>query len=114
LTSVQRRTILLAKLGWLGKEKRMHYDKQAVLDDWINKYWTAPHVCPICKEKDKWLLMDRIWELNEFYPRGVRSPTAEEFKVLPVVAVMCNNCGYTLFFNAIAVKAIPRSNDVEG
>lgn len=84
----------------------MDFDKQKV-KQWIEEYWTAPRECPIC-EADDWILMDKVWELREFHrvPFALGGP--DRPIVLPVIALMCNVCGYTIFFNAIAVRAVSR------
>ena len=88
----------------------MDFDK-AKAKKWIDEYWTASRNCPICGE-DNWLLLDKVWELGEYralppaiamWDDAARRPVS-----LPVIALMCNVCGYTIFFNAIAVKAVAK------
>jgi hypothetical protein len=76
---------------------------------WINDYWRESKNCQICGSND-WLLLDNVWELRDF--RG--GDVASGGPVLPVVALMCNVCGHTLFFNAIAVRAVERPASREG
>lgn len=79
------------------------YDKEAV-QKWISEYWTGTKDCLVCGSND-WILMDNVWELRDFHGGdfSVGGP------VLPLIALMCNVCGHTLLFNAIAVRAIERS-----
>jgi hypothetical protein len=74
----------------------------------INTYWTGSEDCPICQHND-WLLMENVWGLIEFRENNliVGGP------VLPLVAVMCNVCGHTIFFNAFAVGALKRGDEDE-
>lgn len=84
----------------------MKYDKNKV-SEWINENLPDALKCPICGES-KYFLMDKVWELGEFEP----GPGFGR-QVLPVVAMMCNVCGHTILFNAIAVRAVKRS-DAQG
>lgn len=81
----------------------MNFDRDAVRK-WIDQYWTASHACQVCASSD-WLLLDNVWELREFHGGGL---VVGGSPVLPVVALMCNVCGHTVLFNAIAAKAIER------
>jgi hypothetical protein len=56
--------------------------------------------------------MEKVWEFREF--QGGDFAIGGGQPVLPIVALMCNVCGHTIFFNAIAVKAVQRSNSQEG
>jgi hypothetical protein len=87
----------------------MDYDREKVAE-WIETFWKSPRKCPVCGEVDKWLLMEKVWELREF--RGGDFVVGAG-PVMPVVALMCNVCGHTVFFNAIAAKAVERSKPQE-
>ena len=82
----------------------MEFDK-AEVQQWLDRYWKGPHHCPICNS-EAWLLMEKVWELREFQSGNLVIGGGQP--VLPVVALMCNVCGYTVFFNAIAVRAVSR------
>ena len=88
----------------------MEFDKEKV-QQWLDTYWKGSHSCPICNS-DAWLLMEKVWELKEF--QGGASVISRGQPVLPVVALMCNVCGHTIFFNAIAVRALSRAASREG
>ena len=83
----------------------MEYDKKKVWE-WITSYWKPPRSCEVCGS-DQWLLLDNVWELRRFEGGGLSVGGAP---LLPVVALMCNVCGHTLFFNAIAVRAVSKDN----
>lgn len=72
----------------------MSIDKQKV-EKWIYTNWTGSKNCPVCKSK-AWQLMDDLWALVEFKDGRVVLPG----QVLPLVAMLCNVCGHTIFFNA--------------
>jgi hypothetical protein len=81
----------------------MDIDKRKV-GQWLETHWTGSHRCPICQGSN-WTLMDKAWELREF--QGGSFVIGGQ-PILPVVALMCNVCGYTILFNAIAVGAVER------
>ena len=87
----------------------MRIDKAKVWE-WINSYWTAPHNCPVC-QNDDWMLFDEVWELGDFHG-DIR--VIGHNAVLPVVALMCNVCGHTILFNAVAVRAVSKPISREG
>ena len=88
----------------------MDYDKEKALE-WINTYWQPPRSCPVCGDS-AWVLMERVWELREF--RGGTLTAGPGHPVLPMIAVMCNVCGHTVLFNAIAARAVERPTRQEG
>lgn len=64
--------------------------------------------CNVCHGKT-WILNDTIFELREFL--GGTLVLSSKAIVFPVVAVLCNGCGNTLFFNAIQLGLIKKAND---
>ena len=90
----------------------MDFDKEKV-KQWLDTYWTSPRNCSICGE-DNWLLLDKVWHLGEVPPRPpildawIMEAQIPPPSTLPVVALMCNVCGHTVFFNAFAVKALEK------
>jgi len=86
----------------------MDYDRREV-GQWLETHWTGSHKCPIC-QSSKWALMNKVWELRE-YQGG--SLVIGGQPILPVVAMMCNVCGHTILFNAIAVGAVDRPTSQE-
>lgn len=78
-------------------------------DNWIREYWTGSKNCQVC-QSNKWQFLESVWELRSFHGGDL---VVGESPVLPVVAVMCNVCGHTLFFNAIAVRAVDKQGTRE-
>lgn len=74
----------------------------------INTYWTGSKSCPICTHDD-WVIMERAWMLMEYKGGGVTIGGP----ILPLVAMMCNVCGHTIFFNALAVGAVIQEDEQE-
>lgn len=52
--------------------------------------------CPLCK-KNQWSVSDKIWEVREFFRGGLHVSDPK----IPVLSITCNNCGNTIFLNAI-------------
>jgi len=77
----------------------MEFNKEKA-QEWIDKHWRHSRNCPICMHNN-WLLMTKIWQLPQFHQEGDTN--------LPVISLMCNVCGYTIFFNAIAVGLVERN-----
>lgn len=59
--------------------------------------------CPICGGTH-WNLNDKIFEVREF--QGGSLVLGGDTSVLPVIAMSCQNCGYTHFINAIKIGAV--------
>lgn len=83
----------------------MQVDRNKIAD-WLNTRWKGEKLCPICRSNN-WSILDNVWESRKFQSGTlvVGGP------VLPLVAIMCNVCGYTHFFNAIAVGAVQRPKE---
>lgn len=77
------------------------FDQQAVLAH-LQEKWTS-RLCPACKS-NSWNIQDSTYQLTEFNPEGmvIGGP------VVPVLAVLCSNCGYMMMFNALSVGAVKR------
>lgn len=64
---------------------------------WLEAKWQVfKQLCPICGEK-RWTIED-VYQLHRFTP-GVGLQLGGP--ILPVFPVLCVNCGYTMFFNAL-------------
>jgi hypothetical protein len=84
--------------------KMMTKFNKAQAEGWIERIWTGSRKCQICESSD-WILLHNVWELREYQGGGL---VVGGGSVLPVVAMMCNVCGHTLFFNAIAIRVIEK------
>jgi len=86
--------------------------------EWVKAKWTQePHACPICANEN--------WTVGDLgaTPRLTEAGLLDQATVFPVIPVACDNCGYTMFFNArIAEGVLPpgiykessESSDEEG
>ena len=67
----------------------------------IKKVWPGDRPCPICSKSTYWDIsgIHQIQQYNE----GNYCPGAP---VSPLVSVVCRACGYTILFNAIALRIV--------
>lgn len=66
--------------------------------DYINSKWKNLN-CPLCSGS-QWATTEIIYELRQYHGRDIK-PT--ETAMIPIIPIMCENCGYTLMVNSIAV-----------
>lgn len=64
---------------------------------WLENNWLGGQHCPICNHTD-WFVNDRVFQLQEYHPQ-VSQPAVSQ----PILSVICQHCGHTVFFNAIHV-----------
>jgi hypothetical protein len=74
-----------------------------LISDRVNAIWKGKRECPICISKTVWYI-STIVEVREFN-EGNHCPGAA---ITPLVQVECNNCSYTMLFNAIALGVVDR------
>lgn len=69
----------------------------------------AGRACPMCLVGN-WSVGEHIFELREFHggSLSVGGP------VLPVVPVVCTNCGHTVLLNAVIAQVLPPAPTREG
>ena len=66
--------------------------------DFLNSRWgSAP--CPMCNGR-RWTVSDKVFELREFNDGNivVGGPNSS---VTPIIPIVCEYCGNTLFINAL-------------
>ncbi|PWK98196.1 hypothetical protein [Hallerella porci] len=83
------------------------------LDDFLKKMnaqW-QDKTCPICRAKN-WQIEEGAYELREFQGGNL---VLGNGSIIPVVPIMCRNCGYTILFNAIVNGLVKnKQNDEKG
>jgi hypothetical protein len=67
----------------------------------ISTVWNGNRQCPICISRTTWSISTPV-EVREFN-EGNHCPGAA---ITPLIKVECNNCGYTILFNAIALGVV--------
>lgn len=81
-------------------KRLVEHRKQQVMN-WLNKKWPMAQKCPICQRRE-WSFSGTIHELREFH----KGDFIVGGSVFPVVPIVCNFCGYTLFFNALKLDLV--------
>jgi len=72
--------------------------QQNKIKQFLNERWHEPRSCTVCKETDL-TFSDTLFSLAEFNPDNLFAVTTE----IPVVALVCSNCGNVTLFNAIVM-----------
>jgi len=68
---------------------------------WLNDNWVGKKLCPCCSVND-WTISDTVFEFRAFHGGGL----VVGGSVYPAVGIVCNICGYTLFYNAIKIGIV--------
>lgn len=63
------------------------------------------HTCPLCG-KSSWIVGDTVCQLEEFRPQRY----AKGKKAMPVIPIICKNCGNTYFLNIVILGVISGEN----
>jgi len=69
---------------------------------WIAEKWKGPRQCPICAQ-ERW----SVQELMSRLPTVSQESGINLARGYPQILVICENCGYTLSFNAIVMQIEP-------
>lgn len=73
----------------------------------LNTKWQG-RPCPMC-QAGKWSVQDKVFELREFHGGGL---VIGGTPIVPVIPVTCENCGNTIFLNAITAGIVkPEKED---
>lgn len=70
---------------------------------WISEKWKQRY-CPICGESS-WTV-DNVVEVRQFEMGNI--VIGGDSTIFPLVPIVCDNCGYTFFINALRSKTIAR------
>ena len=68
---------------------------------WLEEKWKGRKECPICGS-NSWALPDVVSEVRPFMPRAWGLTAG----LMPLVLVVCDNCGHTLAFNALVMGLV--------
>jgi hypothetical protein len=73
----------------------------------LNEKWGQKN-CPMCGINN-WNVSDKIFELREFNNGNL--VVGKESTIFPVFPVSCNNCGNSIFVNALIAGAIENTGN---
>ena len=78
-------------------------DEQKVrLAEWFQTKWNHRE-CPVC-QANAYAAPDKAWEIRPF--RGGQTVIGGQGGIIPMFPVMCTNCGYIIWINAIVAGII--------
>lgn len=72
-----------------------------------------PLPCPLCG-KTTWSVSDRIFQISEYETDESLASKLEnnaESRCMPVIALVCENCGHTHLINAMAANILDRDDE---
>ena len=75
----------------------------------LNAKWRS-NPCPMCGVRG-WAVLDKVFELREFHGGALVLGSGP---IIPIVPVTCNNCGNTIFINAIKAGIVDAEPKKEG
>jgi hypothetical protein len=90
----------------VNTEKKMDSTK---LIGYLKDKW-AGRPCPMCGHAG-WSIQDGVYELREFHEGGM---VIGGGALVPVVPVICSNCGNTILVNAILTGIVERGEKKNG
>ncbi len=74
---------------------------------WFEIHWKDPVQCPVCRT-EKWTIGAYYAVMQTAVPPNPLAP------VLPYIQVQCNECAYTMLFNAVAMGLWAPYNPLPG
>jgi len=86
---------------------RQNQEWRNAFSEYIKTKWTQPVHCPICNTTE--------WSLGSVVDVPMRQPTvfpSGSRSVFIYMPVACDNCGYTIFFNAVSAGLFKSSSDI--
>lgn len=75
-------------------------------EQWVKEYWTQTQNCFVCG-RDNWEIDNTLGAIGTVSYRG----SVDFTPVFPMVIVTCDNCGNTVFFNAVKIGLMFDSGD---
>ena len=81
----------------------LNESQRKLINERLSSVWNGKRDCPICISPTVWSI-DGIVEVRA-YNEGNHCPGAA---ITPLIHILCGNCSYTIFFNAIALGVVDR------
>ena len=81
----------------------LNESQRKFITDRVSNVWKGKRECPICIPTTVWTIGPLV-EVRD-YNEGNHCPGAA---ITPLIQTQCNNCGYTMLFNAIALGVVDR------
>lgn len=80
---------------------KLNKEQQSILINKLNTTWKNK-ICEICGT-NHWTIDETIYQINEFHGNNIIIGSGN---LVPVMNLMCNNCGNTKFLNAIKLGVV--------
>lgn len=77
---------------------KLNEEQTKKLRKFFDTHLSPPPDCPVCGQKH-WAANDRVYEARDYLGGGI---SVGEGRVMPFILVICQDCGYTMWFNAVA------------
>lgn len=85
-------------------------EQQERITTWIHSKWKQHNECLLCNS-NSWSVTG-IFEMRSFH--GGTLVVGGDSSVLPVLPVICNNCGNTVLLSAVVIGLTPRNSEKAG
>jgi hypothetical protein len=82
---------------------KLTQEQQKKLIERLNTLWRNNKFCNICNS-NTWTISDTVFEMREFH--GGNMVLGGDSAIQPVISLTCQNCGQTVFMNAIMLGVI--------
>lgn len=80
-------------------------DAQKIIEH-LNNKWINKN-CMVCGN-NKWTVSDKIYELREYQDGNI---VVGGSNIVPVVPIVCSNCGNTIFINPLIADAVSEQEE---
>jgi predicted nucleic-acid-binding Zn-ribbon protein len=81
--------------------------QQEAIHEWLRDKWTTARGCPFCGNT-KWTIQNQLGALILMDKSGNMDLSSS----YPNVVVTCDNCKYTVLFNAVPMDVLPKEGVV--
>ncbi|MBM3142026.1 MAG: hypothetical protein FJ005_03115 [Chloroflexi bacterium] len=83
-------------------------DEKKKVVSWLKNKWKEPAVCPYSKDSE-WIIGGHLVAPTNYSKVGA----VIGGDAYPLVMVICKNCGYTVFLNAVMVGILPTKEQID-
>lgn len=88
----------------MAKSRPFTDEEADKINRWLVEHWKEPRKCPISGHETWDVPSKLVYLTTSLPPESLFSP---QLVVYPSVMLVCKGCGYTMFFNALAMGIEP-------
>lgn len=85
-------------------------DQRRITEAWVKEHWAGSKACPICTQS-KWSIAEHVVQPVTHSPIGALNLGGGP--AYPAVPMICNTCGYTVYFNAVIMGLFAPAKEAE-